>query len=256
MAQGKRGLNVIKSIIAYAGGLIILIQYFYLALSNRYILHPAFRMLLLMLGVGLIYIGSLSICFQKDGRPLVKNEKRSRFTNGQFTDRIMKITFAFFFLLYIVLLADLLFFDMYFGRVGFNAVGTQKVVLYRYLYNLKPFKTIRVYVNNMRNGVLVRSAIVNIAGNLVAFMPFALFIPLLLKKFSGFGAFTATTLVINILVEVMQLIIHTGSCDIDDVILNMAGACAAYLIFHIPPVGRLIEKITCIEYLRRRKMKC
>ena len=49
-------------------------------------------------------------------------------------------------------------------------------------------------------------------------------------------------LAILLLVEGVQLFTGTGSCDVDDVILNLAGALLAYGMVAIPPVKRLLQK--------------
>ena len=62
----------------------------------------------------------------------------------------------------------------------------------------------------------------------------------------SFKKFIITMLIIVILVEILQFVLLTGSCDIDDVILNVAGACIAYKILNVKIIKNLISKITTL----------
>ena len=53
-------------------------------------------------------------------------------------------------------------------------------------------------------------------------------------------------LIIVVIVEILQFILLTGSCDIDDVILNVLGACVAYKLFNIKIIKNVIAKITTL----------
>lgn len=87
--------------------------------------------------------------------------------------------------------------------------------------NLKPFQTIRFYLFSHRVPTIV--AFRNIAGNILAFMPIGILIPLLRRDLSlgltilvGFG--------LSACIEVTQFVTGLGSADIDDIILNVFGA--------------------------------
>jgi len=43
-------------------------------------------------------------------------------------------------------------------------------------------------------------------------------------------------------VEAMQLLLCCGSCDVDDVILNLLGALLLYGLCMLPPVRRALER--------------
>lgn len=61
-------------------------------------------------------------------------------------------------------------------------------------------------------------------------MPFAFFLPLLFKKQNNFKTFLLTMICIVIGIELLQFITMSGSCDIDDVILNVSGSLIMYEI--------------------------
>ena len=68
-------------------------------------------------------------------------------------------------------------------------------------------------------------------------MPMAFFLPLLFKKQSKFKNFVITNVLIVLCIEITQLLTASGSCDIDDIILNTLGGMCGYLLY------RLIERI-------------
>ncbi|MGN1031190.1 MAG: VanZ family protein [Butyricicoccaceae bacterium] len=86
--------------------------------------------------------------------------------------------------------------------------------------NLHPFTTIRMYLSG-RAGVW--NAVRNLGGNILVFAPMGIFIPLLRKKLA-FPTTFFTALAISGSIELIQYKTGLGSCDIDDVILNVFGA--------------------------------
>ncbi|MBQ7835994.1 MAG: VanZ family protein [Clostridia bacterium] len=166
---------------------------------------------------------------------------------------IMKRVFSVIFLFYLILITTLVLFDAYFGRVGHMGLWQwNKELLSAYVsnsMNLIPFATVGEYVMAMINGTMNAEIIfINLAGNLFAFSPLGFFLPLLFKKQKHLGIFIGTTTVIVCSVEIMQFVTLVGSCDIDDLILNVLGAVCAYGILHIPLIKNVIRKITFLEY--------
>lgn len=99
--------------------------------------------------------------------------------------------------------------------------------------NLVPFKSIYgdVYVIIHRtNKHLVPHSIINVLGNIVLFMPYGFFIPLLSKKFRHFLRFISLSMAILLSIETLQVLSLRGSFDIDDIILNLFGSAIGYLI--------------------------
>ncbi len=124
------------------------------------------------------------------------------------------------FLYYLWVLANLLFFDVGFGRDA--ALGG---------INLKPFYTIRNYLTAYRLGNITKELVViNIIGNLAAFAPMAIFLPALFRVENNLLVFFLTIFLMVSTVEGVQYFTQTGSCDVDDLILNVIGAMALWIV--------------------------
>ena len=201
------------------------------------LLRPETRVALLFAACALAYSGS---------RLMAK-------MSGDNAEKIMRGTFRLFFLLYLALLALFTLFDPFFGRTGYAGVAGWNVEAFQeYLetsVNLIPFVTISRYVSAISShAVGTRTIVTNLLGNLAAFSPFALFLPLLCKKLSNFGLFLLSVLLIAVCIELLQLVLLTGSCDVDDVLLNVSGACLLFGVLHIGPVRRAVSRFTLLRF--------
>ena len=99
--------------------------------------------------------------------------------------------------------------------------------------NLVPFHTIRLFLNALRQHHYRTTAVINLVGNVVMFIPLGFLLP---RAFPGLGKLWKTLLTaagIVILVEVLQMVTLLGTCDIDDLILNTIGALIGYTIHFI-----------------------
>ena len=97
--------------------------------------------------------------------------------------------------------------------------------------NLVPFETVRLYWRLLKNGAseaLLRHAMVNLLGNVVMFVPLGWFLPGIFQRFRNFFLTVVVAALIICLVEALQYITGLGSCDIDDLILNIAGVILGY----------------------------
>lgn len=97
-----------------------------------------------------------------------------------------------------------------------------------YRYNLKLFDTILLYVR-YKNLVGMKAVIINLLGNVAAFMPFGFLVPLLRKKPVGAFLILLLSFDLSMLIEVMQLIFKVGSFDVDDLLLNTIGGLVGFL---------------------------
>lgn len=110
--------------------------------------------------------------------------------------------------------------------------GHIKLVTHTYRgNNLVPFTTISAYTEQL-NGPLVRIAFYNLAGNVVLFIPFGFFIPLVWPSFRKWGRMFIVALGIPLFIEGVQYFIGR-STDIDDVILNALAILIGYLFYRI-----------------------
>lgn len=124
--------------------------------------------------------------------------------------------------LYIAVLFYVCFISEFYGR---DAVSD-------YRYNLIPFKEItRFYV--YREVVGFRAFITNLFGNVLAFMPFGFFVPILSGRNRHFWKMALLTFLLSLSIETIQLLARVGSFDVDDLILNTLGGILGYLFFYI-----------------------
>ena len=224
----KKGLLIVSSIIFYLLGLTTLIFYMYLELAPRVNMDEIDRIILLFLLALFCYLGTILLSqFLKNNKP-------------------MKIYLYGIFIIYIITLIQLTLFDSDYGRSGLNIFGLNKENLEVYLENnnLVPFKTITLYISRQD-----RVAIVNLLGNLVAFAPMGIFLPLLFKKQNKLKNFILTNIAIILTIESLQFLSLSGSFDIDDLILNLLGALLIYRLYKIRKINQLVNKIFLIKKL-------
>ena len=126
------------------------------------------------------------------------------------------------FVLYLVVLVYLLFFAEGFGRT---------IPFQTYSYNLVPFREIRRYVSHAKE--LGTISLINLAGNVLAFVPFGFFVPVLFERCRRFPIPVFLTAVFSLGVELVQLVTRVGTCDVDDIILNTLGGLIGSLLFRL-----------------------
>lgn len=143
--------------------------------------------------------------------------------NSQTKKRIQKISWVLF-VLYILILVYLLFLSEGFGH---------RLSEHRdYRYNLIPFQEIRrfwVY----REIVGRKAAFLNIGGNILGFCPFGFMLPILSRRYRRMRKTVRMGFFLSLFVECMQLILHVGSFDVDDIILNTLGTLIGFLCFGV-----------------------
>ena len=106
--------------------------------------------------------------------------------------------------------------------------------LYRSI-NLEPLVTIKLYWKLLQgsDAYLVRHAFINLVGNVVMFIPLGFFQPYLSPKLRTWLKTMLFTTVLILTGEVVQYLTMLGSCDVDDLILNLAGAWIGYILWRI-----------------------
>ncbi|MBP3961307.1 VanZ family protein [Paenibacillus lignilyticus] len=113
-------------------------------------------------------------------------------------------------ILYLILL-------LYWMFIGFGRSGTQWS---GYRYNLVPMRTIRLYFDHA-DSFTPTHWLVNIVGNVAVFVPFGLSIPYLYRI--RIVRLTLLSVAVLFILELLQLLLHRGSFDIDDILLNTVG---------------------------------
>lgn len=141
------------------------------------------------------------------------------------------------FLLYLCFLAYFMFFSESFGRTDTDR---------EYAYNLVPFLEITRYFRyyHILGFTLF---MINIVGNIVAFMPFGFFLPIISRRSRKWYNTVTFGFIFSFILETLQLVSRVGSFDVDDMILNTLGAGLGFLCYKLVQNTRV--------KLRRRRWK-
>lgn len=160
---------------------------------------------------------------------------------------IIKVIIILLFAAYTLIVVDFTLVNGNFGRNVSNIFTASNYEISEYFsqrINLVPFATVRLFVNAYKQGILKPSAVLeNIFGNFFIFMPFAFFLPNIFKKINSALKFAAVISLCVITVEILQIVLLTGSADIDDFILNTGGAMAAYGVLCIGKIKNFLNKL-------------
>ena len=93
--------------------------------------------------------------------------------------------------------------------------------------NLIPFKTIWPPLSSAGNQSI---AMVNLLGNIVAFMPVGFLAPFIHPRMTWLKSLVLGSAV-GLAMEVMELVLGIGIFDVDDIILNAFGVMLGYWVF-------------------------
>lgn len=133
---------------------------------------------------------------------------------------VMKLLF----IIYMCVLVYVVFFAEAMGRTPQDG----------YVYNLTPLKEIKRFMKYIwDNDALGRAARLNIFGNIIAFIPFGIYLPYTSESKLGFISTFLYTFSLSLTIELVQLITKVGSCDVDDIILNALGGVIGYVLWYI-----------------------
>ena len=220
----NKKVNLVSSIIMYVIAGLVLLFYFDIGFIAQ--MTEVSRLVLLGASSLFLYIGG------------------GLFSKYLDNNKPMKINLYIFFGLYLILLITLTLFDSLWLRNGFNFSGFDNI---QDRINLVPFKTIMTFVKEFDSMYSTSQIMLNLFGNVCAFMPMALFLLLLFKRQNKAFQFVITLILMILGIEFLQLITGSGRFDIDDLILNLFGAVLVYLLFKIKSVNALIHNIFLLE---------
>ena len=220
----NKKVNLVSSIIMYVIAGLVLLFYFGIGFMGQ--MTEVSRLVLLGVSSLFLYIGGFLLSKYLDN------------------NKPMKINLYIFFGLYLILLITLTLFDSLWLRNGFNFSGFDNI---QDRINLVPFKTIMTFVKEFDSMYSTSQIMLNLFGNVCAFMPMAFFLPLLFKRQNKVFQFVITLILMILGIEFLQLITGSGRFDIDDLILNLFGAVLVYLLFKIKSVKALIHNIFLLE---------
>lgn len=154
--------------------------------------------------------------------------------------------------IYLFTVLVLTLFDTYYGRGGLSHLEKWQTITKEELLegiNLIPLKTVLLYVKALGSRTLtLQNVIINLAGNCGVFMPFALFLPVSLPRLGRWWRFLIVMVCAVATIELLQLALLTGACDIDDLILNVSGAFLAFLALKLSFAKRLVNKLFFTDF--------
>jgi glycopeptide antibiotics resistance protein len=99
--------------------------------------------------------------------------------------------------------------------------------------NPLPFHTIAIYFANLESPFWVRQ----FAGNLLLLLPVGLLGPIAFPVLNGWLRVFIAALALSVAIEFAQLWIPNRMADVDDVLLNVAGAMLGYAILSVARLG-------------------
>ena len=139
------------------------------------------------------------------------------------TEKYIRQASRVFFGLYLLLLVYLMFFAEEWGRSMLEG---------DYRYNLMPFREIMRYLRYYRQ-IGPWRVFWNLCGNIICFIPYGALLPAMRRKKMGFLKVALLSFELTLFIEISQLILRVGSCDVDDMLLNTLGGCMGYGIYRL-----------------------
>ena len=161
----------------------------------------------------------------------------------QMRRRVVRVVFGIFFGFYCASLLGALIVS----RVDYAHFAETNAVYWKNIErmtNFHPFETVRLYLNAIKYDYIgMEIPLSNLVGNALLFMPMAVFLPCLFRPMRRFWLFALTMTLVLVAVEAIQLALSCGSCDIDDVLLNLTGTLIVFGIVKIPAIQRLMRRL-------------
>ncbi len=99
-------------------------------------------------------------------------------------------------------------------------------------YNLIPFQEIKRFIIYWKT-IGAYYSLINLAGNVVAFMPFGALIRWVVNQKTRWYQAVGYTFLFSLCVELLQLVARVGVFDVDDLILNTLGGLLGFWIYYI-----------------------
>lgn len=109
--------------------------------------------------------------------------------------------------------------------------------------NFVPFATVKLYISLLQRTTdpyLFRHACINLLGNVILFIPLGMLLPRIFPKLRSVWRLLLLVTAVIVAVELLQFITFLGSCDIDDLILNVFGAALGWLLWRLSAGRRRI----------------
>ncbi|MFX3631723.1 MAG: VanZ family protein [Candidatus Pristimantibacillus sp.] len=152
---------------------------------------------------------------------------------------------------YLYLLTKLILFKLGSVNIAFLIDQLQRTLQYpdrifNRSVNVVPFKEISRGVQHM--SLANPFEMTNITGNILAFIPLGMFIPMLFRHRTALlTQVFMLSLLLSLSFEVTQLVLYIGTFDVDDLILNTCGGVLGYGIYRL---GSLLGRSRQIRKVR------
>ncbi|MBQ9784568.1 MAG: VanZ family protein [Clostridia bacterium] len=194
--------------------------------AERFPQSPIFRIVLTVLICVLFYLGGML--------------RADRTGERQIYMRLMWVFFG----IYLYLILNFTLLDKGLGRIERRQFDRDYYL--RWFVNFRPFQSIyEVYIKGFIHGYVRGYYIfLNLLGNVVAFMPFAFFLPLFFRAQRRWFVFLPTMILVVAGIEALQFAFMVGSCDVDDLILNVGGTMILFFLLKIKKLRSLLDRFT------------
>ncbi len=132
-------------------------------------------------------------------------------------------------IIYIAILINVVVFKniptIHIGHMMFRFGGRETI----HPANFVPFKNILSYLLD-KHGMII--GFINIAGNIIPFIPVGLLIPFVYKNVT-WQKVVLIALALTLVFELTEVVFHIGIFDIDDIILNTFGVLIGYWVWKL-----------------------
>ncbi len=160
-------------------------------------------------------------------------------------ERRRAVRFSFFALF--VFYAAVLLGALIVSRVDYQTFAQTKAEYwnkFELMTNFRPLETVRLYINAIKYDYIgMEIPLSNLVGNTMLFMPMAVFLPCLFRPMQRLWLFALAMFLLLVAVEALQLLLACGSCDVDDVLLNLAGTLIVFGILKLSFLQRLLRQL-------------
>ena len=161
--------------------------------------------------------------------------------------RVVRVSFFALFLFYCAVLLGALIIS----RVDYLTFAQTKANYWKnfdLMTNFHPLETVRLYINAIKYDYIgMEIPLSNLLGNAMLFMPMAVFLPCLFQSMQKLWLFALVMALLLVTVEALQLLLACGSCDVDDILLNLSGTLILFGILKVPAIQRLLKRMYLFE---------
>ena len=114
--------------------------------------------------------------------------------------------------------------------------------------NLIPLQTLlELFRRNAEQSINADIVFDNAVGNFLLFFPMGIYLPCMSQNARKLTRLLLTVFLLVLLIETLQLVFRVGSFDVDDILLNVAGAAAGFCVWRIEIVQRMLKTMKWLQ---------